>query len=74
MNFIGMIFNRNVFNIGVSSLILTADNFRLVNETIYTADTIKENEQVVNEIFLLLLQHLRLEINQAKSLLTFQYP
>lgn len=45
-------YNQNVFNIADSSLVLTADNIRLVNESIYTSDTIEVNEQVVNEIYL----------------------
>ncbi|MEY3311782.1 MAG: hypothetical protein RL348_1115, partial [Bacteroidota bacterium] len=50
-----MAYNRNVFTIADSSLILTADNIRLVNETIYTSETIEENEQLVNEIYLSVL-------------------
>ncbi|MBK9045491.1 MAG: T9SS type A sorting domain-containing protein [Bacteroidetes bacterium] len=45
-------YNRNVFSIADSSLVLTADNIRFVNESIYTSETIEVNEQVVNEISL----------------------
>jgi len=45
-------YNRNVFGIADSSLVLTADNIRFVNESIYTSETIEVNEQVVNEISL----------------------
>ncbi|MBK7968712.1 MAG: T9SS type A sorting domain-containing protein [Bacteroidetes bacterium] len=45
-------YNRNVFSIADSSLVLTADNIRFVNESIYTSETIEVNEQVVNEIYL----------------------
>lgn len=55
MNFTGMTKNRNVFDIADSSLILTADNIRLVNETIYNYETIEEKEQLVNEIYLSVL-------------------
>ncbi len=50
-----MNYNRNVFNIADSSLVLTADNIRMVNESIYTSETIEVNEQVVNEIYLSIL-------------------
>ncbi len=50
-----MTYNRNVFNIADSSLVLTADNIRMVNESIYTSETIEVNEQVVNEIYLSIL-------------------
>ncbi|MBK6643058.1 MAG: hypothetical protein IPG39_18405 [Bacteroidetes bacterium] len=43
-------YNRNVFSIADSSLVLTTDNIRFVNESIYTSETIEVNEQVVNEI------------------------
>lgn len=52
MNFTGMNYNRNAFNIADSSLVLTTDNIRLVNETVYTSETIEENEGVVIEIYL----------------------
>lgn len=55
MNFTGMTKNRNVFDIADSSQILTADNIRLVNETIYNYETIEEKEQLVNEIYLSVL-------------------
>ncbi|MBL0072637.1 MAG: T9SS type A sorting domain-containing protein [Bacteroidetes bacterium] len=45
-------YNRNVFSIADSSLVLTTDNIRFVNESIYSSETIEVNEQVVNEIFL----------------------
>ncbi len=50
-----MTYNRNVFNIADSSLVLTADNIRMVNESIYSSETIEENEQLVNEIYLSVL-------------------
>ncbi len=59
-----MTYNRNVFNIADSSLILTADNIRLVNETIYTSETIEENEQVVNEIYLSILGQEQIQFSQ----------
>ena len=59
-----MTYNRNVFNIADSSLILTAVNIRLVNETIYTSETIEENEQVVNEIYLSILGQEQIQFSQ----------
>jgi len=59
-----MNYNRNVFAIADSSLILTTDNIRLVNETIYTSETIEENEKVVNEIYLSELGQDRLQFSQ----------
>jgi len=50
-----MTYNRNVFNIADSSLVLTADNIRMINESMYTSETIEVNEQVVNEIYLSVL-------------------
>lgn len=50
-----MTYNRNVFNIADSSLVLTADKIRMVNESMYTSETIEINEQVVNEIYLSVL-------------------
>ncbi|MBK9045480.1 MAG: hypothetical protein IPL74_01860 [Bacteroidetes bacterium] len=48
-------YNRNVFSIADSSLVLTADNIRFVNESIYTSETIEVNEQVVKTKFTFLL-------------------
>jgi hypothetical protein len=45
-------YNKNVFAIADSSLILTAENIKMVNESIYASATIEENEKVVNEIYL----------------------
>ncbi|MBK8875810.1 MAG: hypothetical protein IPN13_18635 [Bacteroidetes bacterium] len=47
-------YNRNVFSIADSSLVLTTDNIRFVNESIYSSKPFEVNEQVVNEIFFLL--------------------
>lgn len=64
MKLTGMTYNQNVFNIADSSLVLTADNIRLVNESIYTSDTIEVNEQVVNEIYLSVLGQQLLQFSQ----------
>ncbi|MBK6642321.1 MAG: hypothetical protein IPG39_14400 [Bacteroidetes bacterium] len=57
-------YNRNVFSIADSSLVLTADNIRFVNESIYTSETIEVNEQVVNEISLSILGQEQIQFSE----------
>ncbi len=59
-----MTYNRNVFNIADSSLVLTADNIKMVNESIYTSQTIEVNEQVVNEIYLSILDQDQIQFSE----------
>ncbi|MFM2190507.1 MAG: Secretion system C-terminal sorting domain [Bacteroidota bacterium] len=58
-------YNQTVFHVADSSLVLTAENIRSVNESIYASEIIEENEQAVNEIYLSILGQNQIQINQS---------
>ena len=57
-------YNQTVFHVADSSLTLSAENIRSVNESLYTSEIIEENERIVNDIFLSIIGQNQIQINQ----------